>query len=55
VREVWARINGGDDGKFMLFEEREGVGDEDENEEDLPISPSDMDNLGEENEGAARS
>jgi len=51
---VWARINGGDDGKFMLFEEREGVGDEDENEEDLPISPSDRDDLGEQNEGAAR-
>jgi len=53
VREVWARINGGDDGKFMLFEEREGVGDEDENEEDLPGTPNNRDDLGEENKGAA--
>ncbi len=54
VREVWARINGGDDGTFMLFEEREGVGDEDENEEDLPGSPNERDDRGEENEGAVR-
>lgn len=37
----------------MLFEEREGVGDEDENEENLPGTPNDGDHLGEENEGAA--
>ena len=23
---MWVRINGGDDGGFMLFEERDGVG-----------------------------
>ena len=38
----------------MLFEEREGVGDEDENEEDLPGSPNERDDRGEENEGAVR-
>lgn len=54
MREAWARINGGDDGKFMLFEEREGVGDEDESEQDLREAPNDRDDLGEQNEGAAR-
>ena len=27
---MWTRVNGGDDGGFMRFEERGGVGDEDE-------------------------
>lgn len=54
VREAWAKINGGDDGKFMLFEEREGVGDGDEGEEDIPISPNDRDDPDEQNERAVR-
>jgi len=54
VREVWARINGEDDGGFMLFEEREGVGDDDGGEEDLPETPDDRDNPGERNEDATR-
>ena len=30
TREVWAKINGEDNGSFMLFEERGGMGEEDE-------------------------
>lgn len=36
----------------MLFEEREGMGNEDENEENLPGNPNDGDDRGDENEGA---
>lgn len=35
VRDVWATVNGGDDGSFMLFDERAGAGEaEDEDGED---------------------
>ena len=34
VREAWARINGGDDGSFMLFEERADLGEAEAEGED---------------------
>ena len=35
VREAWAKIVGGDDGSFLLFEERAGMGEaEDEDAQD---------------------
>lgn len=54
VREAWAKIMGGDDGSFMLFEERSSVGEaEDENteEEDLELPRSQDEDFGDGDEG----
>ena len=51
VRGGWAQINGGDDGTFMLFQERAGVGeaaeDEDSEEDNSAMKPAGAESRGE--------